>query len=565
MTFQSSDNVSDTFPKARQYQLLKNKTLPSPLRPPERRSRAGARTGLLCRDKKTEPVLEKINEKFVHYLWLEQPLKNINYRTADNKGIKIISAGLWNSNPGPDFTNASIHINNQSYSGDVEIHLYSSDWYRHQHHLDKNYNNLILHIAIWNDDKRQIKLENDKEIPQLILIPFLRKRLKDIDKLLELEMPLKSGYSFISTGRCYSYIKKSSPQKTLYFLESAGESRLLRKIDNFNKRLLRFNNDYEEVLYQGIMSALGYKNNQLTFLQLAETVPYQKISKIIRQYPKEKHPLIIQSILLNTAGLLPQTNSTNPDGFSEREPGTGNLSMETEYYLKSLNEFTDLSKELPETKLHWQIPGGRPANSPYRRIAGISYLLTKTPSLFDEIIKIISNSPLIPKIRQELIELLTIPATGFWSIRSSFDTKPSTKEPARLITRSGGYALIGKERVNEIVLNVIIPISFLYSRSAKGGSASGTGKQEKDCIRLNKNTKLQETVLNLYHSYSKLMDNYYTRFMKQRLFESDKKIVSSIIKTASVQQGLIEIFLDFCKKGYEGCENCGLLKFLKQY
>ena len=232
-----------------------------------------------------------------------------------------------------------------------------------------------------------------------------------------------------------------------------------------------------------------------------------------------------------------------------------NLGIEAKYYLKSLNEFTDLSKEFPEIKLDWQIPGGRPTNSPYRRIAGISYLLTKTPSLFDEIIKIISNSPSISKIRQELIELLTIPAAGFWSIRNAFDTKPFIKK----------YALIGKERADEIVLNVIIPISFLYSRSAKGGSASGTGKQEKDCIRLNKNTELQESVLNLYHSYPRLMDNYYTRFMKQRLFESDKKIVSSIIKTASVQQGLIEIFLDFCKKGYEGCENCGLLKFLKQY
>ncbi|MFH0887651.1 MAG: DUF2851 family protein [Planctomycetota bacterium] len=513
MTFQSLDNIPDIFPKSRQYQSSRNKTLPSPLR-------VRAWSAFLCRDKKTELVLEKITEKFIHYLWAEQPLENLHYRTADNKEIKIVFTGLWNSNPGPDFTDAVIYIDNQLYKGDIEIHLYSSDWTRHQHHLNNKYNNLILHITLWDDNEKLIKLNNGREIPQMILSELLREKLEDIDKLLELDIAPKQDSYFTSAGRCYSYIKQAPNQKTIYFLEGAGESRLLRKIDNFNNRLSKSKSDYDEVLYQGIMSALGYKNNQLSFLQLSEIVPYQKILKLTGQYSEDKQSLAIQSLLLTAVGLLPET--------------TDNLNQATKYYLKYLNEFSCVSKKSPGVKLDWQIPGGRPANSPYRRIAGISYLLGGKVSLFTKIVEVISNQP-AEKIRKELIQLLSVPATGYWATRSTFDSKTFSKE----------LALIGKERADAIILNIIIPLVLIYSQSEK-------------------NSALQKTILDLYRTYPKLMDNYYTRFMNQRLFKSDKKIFLSIIKTASVQQGLIEIFTDFCKKGYEGCENCGLLKFLKQ-
>lgn len=509
MIFQSSDNISAIFPKAKQYQSLKNKTLFS----------RKTISSFICKDKKTEPVLEKITEKFIHYLWAEQPLKNLHYRTADNKEIKIAFTGLWNSNPGPDFTDAVIYIDNQLYKGDIEIHLYSSDWIRHQHHLDNKYNNLILHITLWDDNEKPVKVNNGREIPQMVLSELLREKLEDIDKLLELDITPKQDSYFTSAGRCYFYIKQAPAQKTIYFLEGAGESRLLRKVDNFNHRLSKSRSDYDEVLYQGMMGALGYKNNQLSFLQLSETVPYQKIRKVTGQYSEDKQSLAIQSLLLTTAGLLPET--------------TDNLNQATKYYLKYLNGFVCVSKKLPAVKLDWQIPGGRPANSPYRRIAGISYLLGSEESLFTKIVEVISNQP-VGKMRKELIRLLSVPATGYWATRSTFDSKPFSRE----------YALIGKERADAIILNIIIPLALIYSQSEK-------------------NSALQKTILDLYRTYPKLMDNYYTRFMNQRLFKSDKKIFSSIIKTASVQQGLIEIFTDFCKKGYEGCENCAFLECIK--
>lgn len=501
-------NIYSIFAKAKQYRSIRDKVLFTPK----------ISSALRCRDRQAEPELEKITEKFIYYLWAEQPLKGLAYRTSDNKEIRIISTGLWNSSPGPDFTEAQLYIGEQLYRGDVEMHLYSSDWYRHKHHLDNKYNNLVLHVTIWNDEARPIRLNNKKEVPELILSPLLRERLEEVDKLLELDIAPKQGAYFTSAGRCYPYIKQYPVQKTVSFLQGAGESRLLRKVENLRARLSKSGNDYDEVLYQGIMGALGYRNNQLPFLQLAETLSYKKIQQIVKQYPVDKRPLVIQSLLLNVAGLKPQM----ADNFTEP----------AKYYLKCLNEFAGLSDGLAKIGLDWQIPGGRPANSPYRRMAGMSYLLAKESSLLDGIIKVITNQS--ADARKELIRLLSVPAIGFWATRSTFDSKPFTKE----------YALIGKERADAIILNVVIPLVWLYSQSER-------------------NTALQESVLGFYRAYPKLMDNYYTRFMKQRIFKSDPKLYSGAVNTASTQQGLIEIFTDFCKKGYEGCEHCGLLEWLK--
>jgi hypothetical protein len=510
-------NIYSIFSSAKQYHSIRDKVLFIPK----------ISSALRCRDRLAEPELEKITEKFIYYLWAEQPLKGLAYRTSDNKEIRIVSTGLWNSSPGPDFTDAQLYINEQFYKGDVEMHLYSSDWYRHKHHLDNKYNNLVLHVTLWNDEERPIRMNNKAEVPELILSPLLRERLEEVDKLLELDIAPKQGAYFTSAGRCYPYVKQAPVQKTISFLQGAGESRMLRKVENLQARLSKSDNDYDEVLYQGIMGALGYRNNQLPFLQLAEVVPYKKIRQIIRPYPPDKRPLVIQSLLLNAAGLSAGGGSTSgrkpeiPDNFTEP----------AKYYLQCLNGFAGVSDGLKKAGLDWQIPGGRPANSPYRRIAGMSYLLSKEMPLFAEIVKVVTNQP---DARRELIQLLSVPAIGFWATRSTFDSKLFTKE----------YALIGQERADAIILNVVIPLVFLYSQSEK-------------------NNALQESILGLYRAYPKLMENYYTRFMKQRIFKSDSKLYSGAVRTASAQQGLIEIFTDFCKKGYEGCEHCGLLEYLK--
>ena len=56
-----------------------------------------------------------------------------------------------NTNAGPDFLNAKIKIDNLIWAGNVENHINSSDWKKHNHQNDKANNNVILHL-VYNDD-----------------------------------------------------------------------------------------------------------------------------------------------------------------------------------------------------------------------------------------------------------------------------------------------------------------------------------------------------------------------------------------------------------------------------
>jgi rRNA-processing protein FCF1 len=44
-----------------------------------------------------------------------------------------------------------VRINGQEFFGPIEIHLKSSDWFRHGHHLDTNYDQVILHVVLEHD------------------------------------------------------------------------------------------------------------------------------------------------------------------------------------------------------------------------------------------------------------------------------------------------------------------------------------------------------------------------------------------------------------------------------
>ena len=70
--------------------------------------------------------------------------------------MTVLKSGDQNFNAGPDFLNARLRIGDTTWAGNVEIHINSSDWIKHQHQKNKAYNNVILQVVYQNDAEKTI-------------------------------------------------------------------------------------------------------------------------------------------------------------------------------------------------------------------------------------------------------------------------------------------------------------------------------------------------------------------------------------------------------------------------
>jgi len=97
-----------------------------------------------------------VAERLVRCFWFDQNLTTDDLRTVDGRKLRVISPGWWNLEAGPDFRNAVIRLaNEQIIKGDVEIHVDASGWKAHGHHTDHNYDNVVLHVVLRNDQERE--------------------------------------------------------------------------------------------------------------------------------------------------------------------------------------------------------------------------------------------------------------------------------------------------------------------------------------------------------------------------------------------------------------------------
>ena len=120
-----------------------------------------------------------IPEKLVRCLWFDQCWRPSQLRTLDGREVMVHSPGRWNLQAGPDFQQASIaFVDGVRHRGDVEIHRYASGWTAHRHHLDERYNNVILHVFLWNDRQApEVRRADGQLVPQVALEHFLPRPL----------------------------------------------------------------------------------------------------------------------------------------------------------------------------------------------------------------------------------------------------------------------------------------------------------------------------------------------------------------------------------------------------
>ena len=456
-----------------------------------------------------KPDLDKMGEAYVQKLWHEQRFFDTNMGAIDGRPIRVLKPGVWNHHEGPDFMHAEIEIEGKLYVGDVEIHVRSSEWYAHKHHLNSRYNRVILHAVYFDDEiNLRTRLQNGRRVPTLELLKWIAADTGDLYDDVQ--------GTTTEDGICQVTGKHLNVPVLKGVFESLGRERFLEKVESM--RLLRTRLDFEQLLYEGIMEALGYERNSKALRELAQHVPFTDL--------KEKSELEIQAILFGVAGLLPsQREKSLPIGVTN-DPSI--LALEASWRAAEYAEFPARM-----TEARWSLTG-RPLNYPTRRIAAISRLIYQCQgSLMMYFLPICekaasTDSPrALRTIVKGLSALLTLEPIGYWEMHSNFGTGGARKA-----------ALIGNERAVDIIVNKILPIAYIWAVEADSQI-------------------LQEAVLRLYSAAPKSTGNKVISEIDKQIFTETQQM-RHLKPTAKIEQGIIRLYKNYCADRL--CDLCPILE-----
>ena len=112
-----------------------------------------------------------MKEHLLHFIWQNKLFNTKELKTTQGNDVQIIDFGKYNKDGGPDFRDAKIKVEEVIWIGNIELHIYASDWKLHKHQHDKKYDNVILHVVYFNDepDSNMPVLELNGRISNILL------------------------------------------------------------------------------------------------------------------------------------------------------------------------------------------------------------------------------------------------------------------------------------------------------------------------------------------------------------------------------------------------------------
>jgi hypothetical protein len=166
--------------------------------------------------------------------------------TEEDGLIEVVYPGRLNDDRGADLCDAVIATGRGLQQGDVEIHVRSSSWWGHGHHQDPLYNRVILHVVYQRDTVAAVTLQDGRTVPTLALEKYVASTLGTVSRR---PMP------------CRETIDHQNISFIGNILDTAGDRRFQARAVEFQQQLSRAKAD--QILYQGILGALGYKKIRL--------------------------------------------------------------------------------------------------------------------------------------------------------------------------------------------------------------------------------------------------------------------------------------------------------------
>ncbi|MFC1963915.1 DUF2851 family protein [Chloroflexota bacterium] len=447
---------------------------------------------------RTKPTTDDARECRAIRIW--QQLTTTSWQfTVAGEPVKIIYPGRRNDDRGPDFRDAVLATPRGLRHGDIEIHVRASNWWTHGHHRDHHYNRVILHAVLQANTKTATVLENGCTVPTLVLKNTPAEPAAPASRLMpQASTPCRNA----QRHRDINYLG--------YCLDEAGKQRFLAKAAQFQTELQE--TEPGETLYRGIMTALGYHKNKLAFRKLSQLLPAKHLQKLLPPDSEESDCLThLQALFLGTAGFLPSQCTEWQSAARPDDPWQDRL--------EKIWADSQPRDSMPASE--WNLFKVRPNNFPTRRLAGMSYLLLRyrEKGLLPELISIFQD-PLLATSPQILQWAFQVTSNGYWTRHIH----------AGIPLRSALPTLIGAQRADQIVVNILLPFAFAWGKLM--------ARQE-----------LADTALGLFCRYPRLSANSVEKHMEHQL-----NLSRDIISSACRQQGLIHLYRNNCIRGR--CDLC---------
>ena len=442
-------------------------------------------------------------EALVQNIWHHQRIRRDDLKLLDERTLRVLHPGFWNHGAGPDFRDAVIQFEReQPITSDVEIDLQSSGWKSHAHDRNPNFERVKLHV-VWEGDTHT-------SIPTLALKPFLDAPV--VELALWLASDAAQRYPEGLLGQCAGPLRDLALTQFEQLLNEAALVRFERKASDLHARARQAG--WEQSLWEGMLRALGYKQN---------VWPMQRVGELRSRFTTRAPSLVqTQARLLGVSGLLPN------DLTRKQRSADTYLRTVWDYWWRERDAFGDcvMPKNL------WRLNGLRPANHPQRRLALAAHW-SGDAKLFKRIDQWFATAPADHALAASLLAALQPPADNFWSrhwtLRSSAMPKPQP--------------LLGATRVTDLAVNVVLP--WLWLRAREGN-----------------NTRLLAEAERRYFAWPAAEDNSVLRLARDRLLGGRRDVK---LKSAAMQQGLLQIVRDFCDHSNALCADCKFPELVRNW
>ncbi len=364
-------------------------------------------------------------EELLHYVWKHKILPLHELRTTDGRLVEVINPGIHNTDAGPDFFNAKVKIDGTLWVGNVEIHVHSRDWYRHNHDGNPDYDNVILHIASVIDC--DIPYPDGSQIPQL-----------------QLEVPgyVRDNYTQLLKSdvrpKCSATLADMPKIRVHSWMSALQVERLESRVEQIMARHAACDKNWEDTFFVTIARNYGFGINGDAFELWAKSIPMSAVGK-------HRDDLFqIEAIFFGQAGLL------SDEYYDARLSEEGRRKLhDNEYYNRLAAEYRYMRQKFSLTPIAptgWRFLRLRPQNFPFVRIAQLAMLYYQGNINMSKVV----GANAVDDVR----DLLSTHVSDYWQRHYSFVSDESAKSDKKLSISSKDL----------LIINSVAPLLFAYGR-----------------------------------------------------------------------------------------------------